>query len=275
MVHIISVVVLALATFVSSTAAADMMRPMPANGVRASAIFGSDDRSTLRARSHAFIVKLLDGHGRFVCTGAVVAGHTILSAAHCTGYSGGEFPRSRSIRFVETVDGTRYRVNCSSVSPEFEGVTYPGGLLHISDVTPDISLVTTHDRIAAETGTVAVSRNLNDGDRVVLAGYHSDAPGVLLGQSCVAHRYGSVWVYDRIEHKCDSSSGSSGSPLLHRRSDGSVAVVGVHTGTAEDGSTSYAALMGGERAVDDFIADGLTQDPAYSRSGSGYGPRML
>ena len=162
----------------------------------------------------------------------------------------------KSISFVETADGARHRVSRSCVSPEFEGVTYAGGLQHIGDITPDVALVTTYDRIADVTGTVAVSRNLDDGDRVFLAGYHSDAPGVLRGQSCVAHRYGSVWVYDRIEHRCDSVSGSSGSPLLQKRGDGSFAVVGVHSGTADDKSISYAALMGGEEAVDDFILDG-------------------
>ena len=155
------------------------------------AIFGGDGRSTLQSRSYAFIVKLLDGHGRFVCSGSVISGHTVMSAAHCTGYSGGKFPRSmKSISFVETADGARYRVSRSCVSPEFEGVTYAGGLQHIGDITPDVALVTTYDRIADVTGTVAVSRNLDDGDRVFLAGYHSDAPGVLRGQSCVAHRYG-------------------------------------------------------------------------------------
>ena len=259
--HIVGIVVLAFA-IASSTVAADMVRPMPANVEHIQAIFGNDDRIEL---SLPFIVRLLDGHGRFVCTGSVIGGgHTVLSSAHCTGYVRSRgFPGSkRSIRWVETADGTRVRVVKSCVSPEYGGVN-DDGLLHLTDITPDVALVRTEKRIPV--AAVAVRRDLSDGEGVLLAGYHGDRPRELRGSWCTADRYGSVWVYDRVSHKCDSVSGASGAPLLVQRG-GSYGLVGVHSSTAEDGSISHAALMGGERAVDQFIDEGLADDPAFSNA---------
>ena len=255
-------ITLALA-IASSTVAADLIRPMPANGARITAIFGEDDRFSLRL---PFVVRLLDERGAFVCSGSVIgsARRTVLSAAHCTGYARSRgFPRSeRSIRWVETTDGARVRVTKSCVSPEYGGVD-DDDLLHLTDITPDVALVTTEKRIPAP--NVAVHRDFSDGDRVLLAGYQTDRPRVLLGSWCHAERFGSMWVYDRIEHRCDSVSGASGSPLLVKRRDGSYGVVGVHSGTAEDGVVSYASFLGGERVVYRFIVNGMGDDPPFSK----------
>ena len=255
-------VVLALTTLVFSTAAtADMMRPMPANGVYVEAIFGADQRAKLQPSSHPFVVKLLDGSENFLCTGVVVAAHSVMTAAHCTGYRDGRFPRSaRSIRFIETAEGGRFRVKRSCVSPEYSGEFDAEGLQHITDVTPDIAIVRTVERISGVTGTVRVSTGVEDGDRVFMAGYHSDDLSVLRGQSCAVERFGSMWVYDRLEHRCDSISGSSGAPLLRKRRDGGFEVVGIHSGTADDGSVNFAALIGGEKTADQFVFDTLAQD---------------
>ena len=255
-------IALALA-ITSSTVAADMARPMPATA-QVEAVFGVDDRVEL---SLPFVVRLLDERGRFVCSGSVIGegGRTVLSSAHCTGYERSRgFPWSkRSIRWVETADGTRVRVTKSCVSPEYGGVD-DDGLLHLTDVTPDVALVRTEKRIPAP--AVAVYRGLSDGDRVLLAGYHGDKPRELQGTICRANRFGSVFVFDRVEHRCDSVAGASGSPLLVKRG-GSYRLVGVHSSTAVDGTTSYASLMGGEKAVDRFIAEGLAgdPDPSFSR----------
>ena len=267
--HIVSI---ALSLAIACTAAsAQMVRPMPASAAHVEAIHGKDDREVQSRSAFPFIVRLLDENQRFICTGSVIGSHTVLTAAHCTGFRDGRFPSSRWIGFVETADGVRYRVRRSCVSPEYGGVD-DNGLLHRTDITPDIALLVTERRLPVP--TVAVDRNLADGERVWLAGYHGDRPNLLLVNSCVAERFDSVLVWDRVQHRCDSVAGSSGSPILAKK-HGVIVLVGVHSSSAYDGSTSFAALIGGETAVDDFIAEGLARDPAAVRPTGAVGLRML
>ena len=247
-----------VSSVVFTPAAADGIHVMPArDGVSIQSIFGSDDRFFLDWTSRPFraIVRLLRKDGSFICSGSIVGSRSILTSAHCTRFQRGRFAGEDGAAFAETADGKRYRVTRTCVAPEYSG--RDDGHIDLTDITPDVAILKTGKRIGSVTGWFEVSTRLRDGDPVLLAGFHDDAPESLQGGNCVADKWWSPFVFDRISHRCDVRSGSSGSPLLVRRG-GSYEIVGVHS--ASDNATGYASYIGGEALVRSFIYGEIARD---------------
>ena len=230
---------------------------MPASSgvqVQSLPVHGRDDRVLLSWNSATFrpIVRLIRRDGSLVCSGVVVAPTLLLTSAHCTTYRDERFDSKSAdgVAFAETSSGRRFGIRRSCIAPEYSGRRDEHGRHRLDDVTPDLAVLTTYEPIGEATGWLSVSPSLRDGEKVLLAGFHEDAPDSLRGSRCAAERWDSPWVYDHIAHRCFAKPGSSGSPILIRR-NGGYAIAGVHS--ASDGSRGFAALVGGERLVDNFL----------------------
>ena len=197
------------------------------------------------------IVRLLTKNMQFVCTGAVVAPTIVLTAAHCLRWNGKWLRDPLRPVYVEAWNGQIFEVRSKrsrSVSDGYKGSPLPNsprsttadqwsldaGLLYLSksiaSVTDGFLEITDFDG----KGTLHFS----------LVGFHGDVesekPKQLVIESAFSSdstsRSRSCWGYPRgiaergrrgrkdgsfwhgygtvITHKCDSSPGSSGSPLL-------------------------------------------------------------
>ena len=253
--------VLALALFVLLTGAAlapaeEQYRTDNLSGVVTETIFGVDDRQHVKKLTWPFnaVARLLSRSGKLVCTGTFILPTSVLTAAHCG-----------TPAWVENVFGERFRVKARLVSPEF--ASSPGSALHsYSQITPDVAVLIIDATLSSKHGFVGTDPGqVPDGSCVTLVGFHGDEPSRLQKQQCKIATYVTYFSSDRIEHRCSTTSGASGSPLLYYRS-GSWYVVGVHVGPSRSDKVNLASVLGdhGHDKVTEFVraATARGHDPA-------------
>ena len=228
-------------------------------------IWGTDNRFLTEWSQPSLrpIVRLIRADGGLLCTGTVVAEDTVLTAAHCIHetFRNGAFLTSIGVELpqVEIFDGRKFRVDDARVpAEEFEG---PRPFRHdhiaLTDVTPDVAFLLVRG-IARYTGKAHVSPHINDDDAITLIAFHEDQPSRLMAGSCRADLYRSVWVYDRINHRCTVWRGASGGPLVRAeaRDNDQIIVVGVQSAASDN--YAHASYLGGEAAIWSFLRRGIS-----------------
>ena len=280
---------------------------------RADGIIGPDDRSpvewgdriglssTMAGRILSFdtrtIVRLLDSHGKFICSGSVVGPTTILTAAHCVKWDGAWRSRHRSRpMLVEVWNGTQFGIIDWVVSSGYHGRPLPSDprRTSLSQFEIDVALLYTSRPISPIVGGfLGITKRDSwgqrdrtfDGTPVHLIGFHGDVdalrPKLLVKERCdakynrVKHLKFLTWEprdYGRIMHNCDVTGGSSGSPLLSDNFNG-VHIFGVNVaggGTDDSGYNGLAMHVGAIQSRNRGIYQWLYRKLWKDRTSHGY-----
>ena len=272
---------LAIALLLSSSAVAQEVMSLHLNP-RADGIIGADDRRPFKwgemvslsttsvggARSFSTqkIVRLLNSGKDFICTGSVVGPTTILTAAHCLYWNDAWLKRRNGrVMFAKTWDGQLFEIKDWVKSKRYNGRHLPGRPRATSpeQYSIDVSLLYTSKPIASAVGGfLGITRHTgwgwSEGEvPLYLIGFHGDVdrlrPKKLVWERCsgvyVDRLHLGLILINRerglIEHTCDSTGGSSGSPLLDADSHH---IFGVHV--AGDDAISNGAFVGAKQNRD-------------------------
>ena len=234
---------------------------------RANGVIGADDRVPLnwgkpvslstvsvghtRHFSTKKVVRLLDSSGKFICTGSVVGPTTILTAAHCL-YWDGNWRARRGGRpmFAKIWDGRRFALNDWHLLKRYNGYALrpTRRATTLDQYAIDVAMVSTSKKISNAVGGFlgitkrngwGLGRDTSLNTPMYLIGFHGDVetqrPERLVLEDCNGEYRSSSLVIlvkiisdlGRIEHRCDSAGGSSGSPLLTDSGNG-FHIFGVH-----------------------------------------------
>ena len=205
------------------------------------------------------IVRILSENRDFICTGSVVAPTIVLTAAHCLRWNSKWLDSSKKRpRYIEAWNGQTYEVDRRIVPKRYLGTPLSNS-----------PRTTTADQWSLDAGLIYLSKRIDlvtegffdiVGTREayqiswIIAGFHGDVeqekPKQLVvelsksSRSCVGNirpiaergrggRNEGSWFFGYgtvIVHKCDTSPGSSGSPLVVYGDT----VVGVHVASGPD-----------------------------------------
>lgn len=228
---------------------------------RANGIMGADGRVPIpwgnRASITKKVVRLLDTEGNLLCTGSVVGPTTILTAAHCVYWDGAWLQQGNGKpQLIETWDGTIFDIKESEIWSEYEGTALSGNRsTTTAQFEIDVALIRTNKPVSGVVGGfLGITKDGTGAPRstdtpLTLLGFHGDVefrrPKQLVMQQC----YGSfrytipivgLFELGRIAHYCDSTSGSSGSPLLSGGRGYFVENVNIH----DDNSIEHYQIFG-------------------------------
>ena len=221
-----------------------------------SGILGRDDRQIVRQQTlKKRTVRIRTGDTS--CTASVVAPTLLLSAGHCLHVNG-----FLGVPQIEASNGKTYTI-AGVAAPEFDGFPSPGNLGN--EISDDVALIRTKEPIGMDLGWFGVSLN-DDIEQIKLVGYHCDSFLQLKRQTCTAYAVDDYVSRDRIVHRCDAFSGSSGSPLLAPNGK----VVGVQVGTKSDNKTpveGIGALLGAHKKVRKWLMPAIASDIKKHSSG--------
>jgi len=200
-------------------------------------IKGPDDRQSVEAVSYPWsaIGRVNKSTGGF-CTGSVIAGTIVLTAAHCVWNK-----RTRnwlppeSLHFVAGYNRGAYLVHSGVTAIRVAASRRPDGAKSAPE--DDWALLTLKRDILQTTGRLALAAadGSDEPDEqvsqstVLQAGYSQDRAHILTRHSgCRVHHY--LRQKRLILHDCDATKGDSGSPILVFRGE-KPAILGIHVAT--------------------------------------------